>query len=63
MVKTALTFSMKTRHLPFGPRAFGRRRPFVTAAVAPPAPALSDDLKLFLMTYAAGFLFVSLYLS
>ena len=54
---------MKTPRLPFPPRAFGRRRPFVDGAVAAPAPAVSDDLKLFAATYAAGFLFVTLFLA
>ena len=41
------------------PRRFGRRS--VAVAVAAPArPALSDDLKLFAVTFAAGFLFVSI---
>ena len=38
---------MTTRHLQFQPRSFGRRRPFVDGAVAAPAPAVSDDVKLF----------------
>jgi hypothetical protein len=63
MVKTALTISMTTRRAPFDPRSFGRREPFATAAVAAPAPLVSDDLKLFLLTYVAGFVFVSLYLA
>ena len=65
MVNTALTVSMTTRRPAFDPRGFGRRQPFVGAAVAAPAPApaLSDDLKLFATTYVAGFAFVFLYLS
>lgn len=62
MVKTALTMSMTTRHLTFDPRSFGRRQPFLVDAVPAPAPAISEDLKLFATTYAAGFLFVSLFL-
>ena len=62
MVNTALTFSMTTRRPPFDPRSFGRRQPFIGAAVAAPAPALSDDLKLFAMTYVAGFLAVTFFL-
>ena len=53
---------MTTRRQPFDPRSFGRRQPFLAAAMPAPAPAISDDLKLFLMTYVAGFVFVSLYL-
>jgi hypothetical protein len=41
------------------PRRFGRRRVAVAAA-APVQPALGDDLKLFALTFAAGFLFVSI---
>ena len=54
---------MTTSRLQFQPRSFGRRRPFVDGAVAAPAPAISDDLKLFAATYAAGFLFVTLFLA
>jgi hypothetical protein len=55
---------MTTRHLNFEPRSFGRRRPFVVdGAVAAPAPALSEDLKLFVLTYLAGFMFVSIFLA
>lgn len=41
------------------PRRFGRRA-LAVVAVAPVQPALSDDLKLFALTFAAGFLFVSI---
>jgi hypothetical protein len=54
---------MTTRHLQFQPRSFGRRRTFVDGAVAAPAPVVSDDVKLFAATYAAGFLFVTLFLA
>ena len=63
MVKTALTISMSTGRTHPDPRSFGRRAPFTAAAIAAPAPVRSDDLKLFLMTYAAGFLVVSLFLA
>ena len=62
MVKTALTISMTTRRLPFAQRSFGRGRPFLADAAMAPAPAINDDVKLFATTYAAGFLFVWLYL-
>jgi hypothetical protein len=62
MVKTALTISMTTRRLQSGQRSFGRRRPFLGEAVAVPTPAISEDMKLFALTYLAGFVFVSLYL-
>ena len=63
MVKTALTISMNALSQPRRTRGFGRRRPFAEAAVAP-APALAgDNLKLFATTYAAGFLFVTLFIA
>ena len=54
---------MTTTHLHLNPRSFGRRQPFLSEAVAAPTPAIGDDLKLFALTYFAGFLFVSLYLA
>lgn len=63
MVKTALTPFMTTPRPPFQPRSFGRRRPFLGEAVVAPAPVLSDDLRLFALTYCGGFVFVSLYLA
>jgi len=47
------------------PRQFGRGPVRVLAAAAAPAPAfqLSDDVKLFATTFAAGFVFVSLFLA
>ena len=54
---------MTTTRLHFDPRSFGRRRPFRSESLAAPAPALSEDLKLFALTYVAGFLFVFLYLA
>ncbi len=48
----------------FDPRSFGRRRPFVGETIAAPAPAaISDDLRLFALTYLAGFAFVFAYLA
>ena len=54
--------SMTTRGLPFEPRSFGRRRPFQADDAASTAPSVSEDLKLFATTYAAGFVLVWLYL-
>ena len=54
---------MSTTRLHPDPRGFGRRRPFVVETGAAPTPALSDDIKLFATTYAAGFLFVSVFLA
>jgi hypothetical protein len=63
MVKTALTISMNARPLPQRPRSFGRRRPFAQAIAAPAPTLLGDNLKLFATTYAAGFLFVIVFLA
>ena len=41
------------------PRRFGRR-PIAVAAALPAKPTLNEDLKLFAITFAAGFLFVSI---
>ena len=43
------------------PLRFGRRRPAAVAAAAP--QSVGDDLKLFLWTFAAGFLATSIYLA
>ncbi len=42
------------------PRRFGRAAVRCADAPPPPAAALSDDARLFAMTFAAGFLFVSI---
>ena len=63
MVKTALTISMTTRRLHFDPRSFGRRQPFLADGPSAHEPAISDDVKLFATTYAAGFLIVLLFLA
>ena len=43
----------------FGPRLFGRKGVAVAAAIAPRS-TLANDLKLFALTFAGGFLFVSI---
>jgi len=43
------------------PLSFGRRRPYAVAVAAP--QGLSEDLRLFLWTFAAGFMAVSIYLA
>ena len=63
MVNTALTSSMMTRRLQFDPRAFGRRQPFASEAAVAAPQSLSDDLKLFALTWLAGFLAVSIFLA
>jgi hypothetical protein len=43
-------------------RVFGRAKSYAVAA--PEAPSsLSDDLRLFAMSFAAGFLFLTIYLA
>ena len=54
---------MNVLRLHADPRRFGRRQPFVGEAVAVRAPGISEDGKLFLTTFAAGFLFVTLFLA
>ena len=50
--------------LPVPVHSFGRRRPFTVAMEAPPpGSVLSDDLKLFAMTFAGGLLFMTVYLA
>lgn len=50
------------RRVPLVPApVFGRRTPF-TVALPAPAPAISD-IKLFATTFAAGLLFMSVYLA
>ena len=47
---------------PFRARTFGRGKPYVLAA-AEPSPQLSDDLRIFALTFAGGFLFMAVYLA
>ena len=52
------------RAFPVPVQRFGRRRPFIMAMDAPaPASVLSDDLKLFAMTFTGGLLFMTVYLA
>lgn len=44
------------------PRLFGRGKSFAVAAPAAPSD-LADDLRLFAMTFAGGFLFVTVFLA
>lgn len=66
MVKIALSnISMRTSfhqgHL-LQPRRFGRGKSYVFAAEQSPSN-WTGDVRLFVTTFAAGFLFVSLYLA
>ena len=54
---------MTTRSLPVARRPFGRRQPFALGAAVAPRPAIGDDIKLFAGTFAAGFLFVTVFLA
>ena len=51
------------QHQGINPLRFGKRRPFAAAAAAPAPTALSDDLRLFLYTFAAGFLAVTIFVA
>jgi hypothetical protein len=46
----------------FDRRGFGTRPVFPAEMPEPRAPALGHDLELFLTTFAAGFLFVSVFI-
>lgn len=45
------------------PRRFGRGRQLDLGSAPVAAPSISDDLKLFMTTLAAGFIFVSVILA
>jgi hypothetical protein len=44
-------------------RGFGRRQPFVHAEPAEARSALGDDLQLFFGAFAAGFVFLTVFLA
>lgn len=46
----------------FRPRTFGRGKLYVLAT-AEPASSLADDLRIFALTFAGGFLFMAVYLA
>jgi len=56
---------MSARHLRISPaRPFGRRRtPLAATESAQAAISASDDLRLFAMTFAGGFLFMTVFLA
>jgi hypothetical protein len=43
-------------------RPFGRRASVQSAAIAPPS-SMADDLRLFALTFAGGFLFMTVFLA
>jgi len=43
-------------------RTFGRRKSYVIATTEP-ASSLADDLRIFVLTFAGGFLFMAIYLA
>ena len=56
-MRTENVISRTTHIRPFG------RKGVAAAIAAEPRSTLADDLKLFALTFTAGFLFVSLYLA
>ncbi len=44
-------------------RRFGRGRAYALAAEAAPATRLANELRLFALTFAGGFLFMTIYLA
>ena len=66
VVKASLRIVMNTARarLRSPTRRFGRRAPFVHADVpAIATPAIGDDLRLFLVSFAGGLLFMTVYLA
>ena len=55
--------SLRTRVAATPIRMFGRGRVYALAAPVPERTALADDLKLFVTTFAGGFLFMAVYLN
>jgi hypothetical protein len=53
---------MDSRTASIHPLRFGRREPRRMESSVATASSVGEDLKLFATTFAAGFLFVSLYL-
>ena len=47
----------------FRTRVFGRAQPFAIAAAEPASSGVADDLRIFALTFAGGFLFMSVYLA
>jgi hypothetical protein len=47
----------------FRTRVFGRAKGFAIAASEPAPSSLSDDLRIFALTFVGGFLFMAIYLA
>jgi len=44
-------------------RAFGRAKPYAAVATEPAPAGIADDLRVFALTFAGGFLFMAIYLA
>jgi hypothetical protein len=47
----------------FRTRVFGRAKGYALAAVEPAPSTIADDLRIFALTFAGGFLFMAIYLA
>ena len=47
----------------FRTRIFGRTRPYALAAAESASSGIADDLRIFALTFAGGFLFMAVYLA
>ena len=47
----------------FRTRVFGPAKPYAAVAAHPAAGGLADDLRIFALTFAGGFLFMAVYLA
>jgi hypothetical protein len=47
----------------FRTRVFGRAKSYAMTVAEPAESGLSDDLRLFVLTFAGGFLFMAVYLA
>ena len=57
---------MRMSHRPANPprvRNFGRARTYAAAAPEQAPSGLSDDLRIFVLTFIGGFLFMAIYLA
>jgi hypothetical protein len=47
----------------FRTRVFGRARPYVAVVAEPVSTSLSEDFRIFALTFVGGFLFMAVYLA